>query len=262
MDDSTLAALLTRFRDDPSKWRTVDGRRVLREARHRYGALAVANGLDAADGSTYAWQFWTQDLSDADLSAHRADLWSYTGGAIRRAMVKEDMAQSRLVSVSQVRHVAVEGLAAPARFQSAADMAALSAELVTDPFADRETPSAPAAAGGSQAMSAMRQLLVIAGFTPVQRDLVFDEIASHLHASTSLRAAADALQRKRPPVGDDIGQERWRALVSLMLGTPKGTPGIIRLIGDGHPSPMTEPHIERLVNTFLSAPARAAAGVV
>lgn len=263
INDASLADQLSTLRRDPALWRTPDGRRLLDEARRRFSALAHSAGLDDGDGATHAWQFWTQDLTDAELAAHRQTIWAYTGGAIRRTMVKEDMAQRRLVSVPQLRHVVVEGLEAPVRFHSAVDLVeAWQPQLTIDPFKEDDTATTPAVGiGGRHAMSAIKQLLVVAGLTPTERELIIDEIAQRLVSSANVRAAADGLHRNPTPTGSALGLDRWRALVSLMLGTPKGTPGIIRLVGEGHPAPMAEPHIARLIDTFLSRPTISAAGV-
>jgi len=262
ISDADLADRLVQLRDDPALWRAVLGRQVLAEARSRFSRLSIACGLDAADGATFAWQFWTQKLTDAALCEHRDRLWKFTAGAIRRSMTVEDIAQSRLISTRAARDVKVVGLDTPLRFNSAEDLTGVSiAALTTDPFSDEEEQLAPVRGiGGRQAVSAVRQLLVMAGLTPDQRDSIFSEIARQLSDTTTLRAAAEALHRSPAPDAA-LPAERWKALVTLVVGTAKGSPGLVHLIGQGHPSPMTEPHIQRLIPVFLQRPGLAAAGV-
>lgn len=262
LTDELLADHLTSLRDDPTLWRTALGAIVIAEARIRFARLAVACGLDEGDGATYAWSYWTQEMTDAQLAARRSELWRFTGGAIRKHMSTEGMAQSRLTSTRSLRHVAVVGMEAPLRFNSAEDLAGVSARsLITDPFADDSTREAPQrAAGQMQAIAAVKQLLVMAGLTPAQRDLVLDEIVRHVTTSSSVRAASEAM-RRNPTPSVPLGSERWKALSALVLGTAKGAPGLIHLIGRGHPSPMTEPHIQRLLPVFLQGAGGVAAGV-
>lgn len=258
--DVELAAHLSAFRTDPSLWASPDGRRVLTEATSRYAALAVAAGLDRADGATHAWQFWTQEMTDAQLAEKRENIWSFTGGAIRRGLRKEAVAHSRLTSTEGLRRAGVAEAAEPVRFHTSDDLSP-AASLTVDPFADEEERTAPVRGiGGRSGIAAVSQMLARAGLTPAQRDLIFDDIARHLSTATTPQSAADRLRRTvTPPV--PLGEYRWKALVSLVLGSPKGSPGLIQLIGDGHPNPMAEPHIQKLVPVFLGREPGVAAGV-
>lgn len=260
--DDTLSERLTLLREDPSLWRTPLGADILAEARKRFARISVACGLDAADGATFAWQYWTQELTDAELAANRSNMWRCTGKVIRRAMTREDFAQNRLISTKAARQVAVVGMDAPVHFHSAEDLALIdSRALVFDPFEELDREVAPVRGiGGRQAIAAVRQLLVMAGLTPAQRDLIFDEIARHLTTSANVHAAAEAM-RSAPVASVPIAQDRWKALVGLVFGASTNAPGIVHLIGLGHPAPMTEPHIQRLVPVFLQRSPLAAAGV-
>lgn len=262
ISDDTLSDRLTLLREDPALWRTPLGSSVLAEARKRFARISIACGLDAADGATHAWQYWTQELTDADLAANRSNMWRCTGKVIRRSMNREDFAQNRLISTKADRQVDVVGMAAPVRFHSAEDLALIdSRALVSDPFEELDREVAPVRGiGGRQAIAAVRQLLVMAGLTPTQRDLIFDEIARHLTTSANVHAAADAM-RAAPVASIPLTADRWKALVSLVFGASKTSPGIVHLIGEGHPAPMTEPHIQRLVPVFLQRSPLAAAGV-
>lgn len=261
LDDRALTAHLRAFRANPDLWRTDAGRQVLAEARRRFARLSLASGLDESDGATHAWEFWVNDLTDADLDAQRDTLWRFTGAVIRRTMRTEDMAQSRLVSARALRQVEVVGMAAPVRYQSAAELIELGVDERAAGF-DDDTDLAPVRPIGERtAITLVRQLLVMAGLTAAQRDEVFDTVARLTTTSTTLAAAARALTATNAPVAAALGAERWQALVSLMVGTAAGAPGLIRLAGEGHPSPMREPHITRLVDRFLTGHARVAAGV-
>ncbi|AUG29530.1 MULTISPECIES: hypothetical protein [Microbacterium] len=261
LPDEVLAERLSALRGDPTLWRSELGQSVLAEARIRFARLATACGLDESDGASYAWCYWTQEMTDAQLTSRRSELWKFTGGAIRNHMATESMAQSRLTSTRAVRQVAVVGREAPLRFNSAEALAGLSAsDLVADPFND-ERPEVPRRSTGQlQAIAAVKHLLVMAGLTPAQRDLVLDEIARHVTTSSSIRAAAEAMCRTPSPA-TPLGSDRWKALSALVLGTAKGAPGIMHLIGHGHPSPMSEPHIQKLLPVFLQQDGAVAAGV-
>lgn len=259
MTDATLAAHLGDLRENAAGWRGPVGSAVLTEARARYAKLSQRYGMDQSDGATYAWTYWTQELTDAQLAAHTADLWKFTGGVIARQMAAEATAASRLTSVQGVRRSAMIGADSPLRLDSADDIAAVAADLAVDPFADTaEAPDRPL--GQRQAIAALRQLLVMAALTPMQRDLIVEELARHLDQAANPRAAVDAMTRDVPEAMP-LGAERWKALVALVLGTAKGTPGLIDLIGQGHPDPMAEPHMQKLLPVFLRATPGAAAGV-
>lgn len=261
LPDELLAEHIATLRNDPNQWRAEVGAAVLTEARSRFARLAVACGLDEDDGVTYAWSYWTQEMTDVQLASHKSDLWKFTGAAIRNHMGTEGVAQSRLTSPRAVRQVAVVGMDAPLRFNSAEDLAGISASsLMVDPFntPDDEAPERPV--GHLQAIVAVKQLLVMAGLTPGQRDLVLDEIARHVTTASSVRAAAEAM-RRNPTPAVPMGSERWKALAALVLGTAKGSPGIMHLIGEGHPAPMSEPHIQKLLPVFLARTPAMAAGV-
>ena len=239
-------------RVDPSLWSDPSGRAVLEEAKRRYAGLAQKAGLDPADGATHAWHFWSQTITVDALDQHRDILWQYTGGAIRRTLAVEAIAQDRLIDTTAARHLDLSKQDAPIRFSHATDI--LSGEVVPNETDDH-------AVTENVGIAAIRQLLVMAGLTPAQRDLVFDHVAQHAVRSANIQSAARALLTDGSGVEALFGPERWRALVTLMVGSPKGTPGIIRLIGDGHPAPMSEPHISRLVGAFLDTSSRTAAGV-
>lgn len=264
--DSALADALIALRADRTLWRARVGSEVLAEARRRFARLAIACGVDEADGATFAWTWWTQEMTDAQLSEHRDELWKFTGGAIRKRMMGECSAQTRLSSTRAQRQVTVVGMEAPIRFNSAEELTSINlASLTVNPFEDDEEPDSRSSfqerpIGRRQAISAVNQLLTLAGLTAAQRELVVDELARHVATSVSVRAAADAMHRSPTPAVP-IGQERWKALVSLILGTAKGTPGLIELVGQGHPSPMSEPHIRKLLPVFLQKASVVAAGV-
>lgn len=259
--DVELADALTALREDPTRWRTAEGAAVLAEARHRFSRLAVKCGLDEDDGATHAWTYWTQEMTDAQLGEHRGDLWKYTGAAIAKQMVAECTAQNRLTSTRALRQVAVVGMDAPVRFNSAEELASVSATtLMIDPFDEPEQVVPERSLGRRQAMAAVHQLLVLAGLTQSQRDLIIDELARHVDTAVNIRAAGEAMRRSPTPAVP-IGQERWKAMVTLVLGTAKGTPGIMQLVGQGHPAPMSEPHIQKLLSVFLQKTPAVAAGV-
>lgn len=260
ISDADLAARLTTLRDDPSQWGTALGKEILAEARTRYASLATAAGLDPSDGATHAWQFWTQEMTDRQLAEKREGLWSFTGGAIRHGLRREATAHSRLTSTDALRRSGTMDAAEPVRFHTADELSPAAA-LTVDPFEDRaEAPAPVRGIGGRQGIAAVRQLLVMAGLTPAQRDLIFEDIARHLTESASTQSAADKLRRSVTP-SVPLGDDRWKALVSLVLGSPKGAPGIVQLIGHGHPAPMSEPHIQKLVPVFLGRLPGVAAGV-
>jgi hypothetical protein len=254
LDDAALSASLTQLRKDPLLWQQQIGVTVLTEARRRFQRLSIACGVGADDGATEAWGFWTGDLTDEQLAANYNTMWSYTGGAIRKRMGKERRAQIMLSSTKGAARAQVVGMDAPMLYEYVDDLP----DSPIDPFEEVEALNGSRPESQQQAIAVVNHLLVLAGLSNLQREVAIESVSNHLSTSASLRGAAEKTTPSPLPA---LSQERWNAFVGLVAGTPKGSPGIVHLYSSGHPAPMTEPHIKKLLPRFLEAPVFSAAGV-
>lgn len=241
MTPDALHEALTALRAGDVPWDSPTGRAVLAEAHERYAGIAIAYGLDPADAVQHAWLFWQHELTDDRLTDIQR-LWSYTAKSLRNSLAREAAAAEKLTSVTAARRRDTK--AATRHRGDVADLADLPAEAPEPPEAQR-SPDA----------GVIGHVLAIAGLTPAQQDVVVDTISTQAWTARTLSSASDSLSRGIPAAlhHSAMTPARWRSIVSLLIGTPKGAPGIIKLVGDGHPAPLAEPHINRLMSQLSAA---------
>lgn len=242
MDDGELAEALTWLRSPDGDWRSVTGRGVLESAHERLAAIAVRLGFDRSEAVQHAWLFWTELITSAQIAEHRSGLWSYTSASVKNLLLGELAAQDKITSVTHARSGA-------ARATEHVDV--LEHDAVYE-YAPDEPQDAPASSNASTGLagSVIGHVFAMAGLTPAEKQSAITAISDRAYESSTLTAAVDALVRERP---DALDPEAWRALVVLLLGSAKGAPGLVKLVTDGHPAPLREPHIARLVNVLSGA---------
>lgn len=241
--DRELSTIVSDARAQPSRWRRRDISVVFQEARTRYSNIAKGLDLDPDDAVSAAWRCWAEDFTDAQISEHADTLWAYTAGAVKRVLSRDALAQQKLTSSVGVRRAGVSEA-----------WLVCDADTVLSTLPSRESEASDAERippAHASALAAFTHVLVSMGLTPSQREQLVETIADCAAAARTPQSASDTLSRRAGSLGLPLPPERVRALLHLALGTPKGAPGIVRLIGDGHPSPAREPHVSRLLQVAL-----------
>jgi hypothetical protein len=228
---------------DDRGWNSELGRELLQLAGHVLARVARRAGTEPADAVAFAWRLWdSADLSTID------NLWAYTSASVARDLAREREAREKLTSVkglrrrgaSDVRIIGIDGH----------DFAYV--HELEEAEAIAESDSADRREARTSALTTFRQYLVMAGHPLIEADRTIEIISEALAESATTAAACDRLSRDHwmsANLGFDHG--RWRALITLALGTTRGQPGLFALTARGHPNPLGIGYLRRARDRFL-----------
>ena len=239
-----LIAVIRGARTTPGGWRTPAARQVLTEARRRLQWTAKECGTTPDDAVSHAFEVW-MNASLELLEQPGLNMWAYTQKAVRNALQREQEAARKHVSATSVRHKSV---------REACSVAPIDDQNLTVTV-DHDEPRPPTLvipAEQRHAITTLNQVLIMAGFNADQRALFIDALATIVDESTSLRTAAARLTTSDIRHDYPLTASQWRALVAVMLGTQRGKPGMVELLGQGHPAPALAPHISAAMVEMLT----------
>ena len=234
-DAATFRALIDAVAADRRGWSGRAGRALLDAARTKLTPLATTLGADPADAATAAWELWsTTDLSQMDSP------WAYTVSAVRRRLGREEHAARLLTSEHGLRRHGAE--TKPSVVSSEQEIA------------EQTVVARPDEALRGRGVLSVRQVLVMSGMSVSEATSVIGALLESAARSSAASAAVDRLSRD-DAMAQRFGfsRTRWRALVTLTLGTTRGQPGLIELTHRGHPAPLQVEYIRRAKNRFSTA---------
>ncbi|MAL05492.1 MAG: hypothetical protein CMH36_01450 [Microbacterium sp.] len=251
-------ATLREIRARPDGWSTPSATALLREAREHLRPIAVSLKVDPDLALSYAFEAWAS-ISELVLASPDLNLWAWTKQAVRRQLWREASAERKLTSAAGVRRTGADIAVQVDRVDISVD--ALERVMPTAgidglPYETDETPVAPEAV--HPALGVAAQFMIIAGLSVGQRERFLSSLADQVERSGGdPRRAAAALTRNPDPAfpGSD---EQWRALVSVILGTSRGKPGVLELTAQGHPAPARAEHIAAAIGRLFSPLGRTA----
>ncbi len=232
--DEGLKLLLAHIHEHPQGWNCDAARTLLKVAENKLTPMVRKAGIRPAEALTAAWELWRND----NLSSTETP-WAYTAAVIRRAAGREDEAQRKMTSTQGLRR------------RGFTDITILTMPPGLPPGrqaeSDQGAPTHPAAI-------AARQCLIMAGLSPHHADRVLIEMTDQLGKSGNLTATCDRLSRNSTIAAQaGLSHTQWRALVSLMLGTTRGRPGLMELVTRGHPNPLKYSYIRRASTRLLDS---------
>lgn len=242
--EPNLRSALIASSSDASFWSSPEARSVLDHAHTVLRPIALRLQADPADALSYAFETW-KGMSAETIADDDIDLWAYTRAAVRRCLDREDEARRRATSVAGLRRSGTRDIDVTIGIDGI--------DIGYDHVGiDREELAPAGDARTSSALAALEQVLIMAGLTPDERTVLIDVFADLISSSPSTRASIDRALSVRELVAPTIGEHEWRNLVEVILGTPAGLPGVIKLAGDGHPAPALEAHISSRLMAVLA----------
>lgn len=238
-DAEGFRQLLFDVSTDRRGWSGKSGRILLAAATDRLAGLAASCGAETSDAVAAAWELWANgEVDGAD------DPWSWTAAAVRRKLNREDHAQRLLTSADGLRR---HGSAARPTLVGGEDLLeSASANTAEDELR-------------SEGSIVVRQILIMHGVAPALSSDVTRAIITAAARSCSSSAAVDRISRDHNMAAQfGFTSQRWRALVTIALGTTRGHPGVLEMTHRGHPYPTQVEYIRRALRR-LQSPEKVAA---
>jgi hypothetical protein len=242
-----LRSALLSARHNHAFWSSQAASDLLRYAEASLRPIALRTQADPSDALSHAYEIWAT-LPLSTVEDPTTDLWAYTRAAVRRSLDREDEAARKATSTAGIRRDSARYFEG---FTSLDDIELGYTQATDHDDDDTETPLDVRSAN---AMSALEQVLVLAGFDEDQRVSLVDVIADIVTTSPSVRASIARAESVRELFEPQLSEAQWKSLIEVILGTPAGKPGILELAGAGHPAPAMEAHVSnRLMNVLAVA---------
>jgi hypothetical protein len=229
-----LLAVLSYVRAHPRGWDSSAAISLIRFTSSMLAPIAKKLDADPDDAAGIAWGLWSSDtLEDVD------NLWAYTTQVVKNELGRSAAAQRKLTSANGLRRKGASTVEIT-RIDEWTDT--IPAVMTSEPVKLR-----------SPALLSVRHFLIMGGFSRDAATQILDVLAENVSESVSLSAACDRLSRDTVlSTRLGLGHTQWRALVSLMLGTTRGQPGLFVLASRGHPDPLSLRHVRSAADRFLA----------
>lgn len=239
-----LTQALQAIGEEDRGWNSALGRRLLAEAERLLRPIAHAVGAEPDDAVTAAFEFWSTSKLPSTTN-----LWAYTTTVVKRALAREAIAQQKLTGTTSIRR---------ASYRSA--LVIPFNENIPELVSIRETSRvADFGLGESHSVGVIlvRKLLIMAELDRATAEDLIEHIVDEATSSPNPAAAVDRLSRDELTAAEaGLSHAQWRALVTLMLGTTRGKPGLIALATVGYMNPTTVSYIRRAIARLLVAEKR------
>lgn len=207
---------------------------ILREGVALYKPIARRLGFQPEEVMSLLWEFWRDAIPDEHLLDN-------TAAYIYRALAREASAQVRLTSVEGTRRVGARDFL-----------------VVAIPSTDAEVPQVGSPASSkplpltSSGTMAVRHILIAAGLDEAAATGLVEAVVDQFQTSTSVQGAIKQLGKSGEMAGRlGLSLAQWRAIVGLVLGTPRGQPGLYELVSRGHPNPRRLSYVKRQIARLL-----------
>lgn len=207
---------------------------ILREGVALYKPLAKRLGFQPEEMMSLLWEFWQDAVPDEHLLDN-------TAAYLYRTLGREASAQVRLTSVEGTRRVGARDYLVVAIPSTESEM----------PQVDSPAQSGPLPLTSSGTM-AVRHVLIAAGLGEEAATGLVEAVADQFQTSSSVQGAIKQLGKSGEMAGKlGLSLAQWRAIVGLVLGTPRGQPGLYELVSRGHPNPRRLSYIKRQIAKLL-----------
>ncbi|SDH50756.1 hypothetical protein [Microbacterium sp. 77mftsu3.1] len=231
---------------EPRWWSTPAARLVLEDALAALTPLARHFQADPADALSYAFEVW-HTIAPELIVDENVDLWAYTRTAVHHALAREVTAAKKVTSTTAARRTDATALDLIVGLDGF--------DRGIDPFEDTDDAPVQLPAQGARALAALEQVLVAAGLSADDRAIFVDVFADIVASTDNIRTRLSRAEAVRDLLGTHLSVGQWKALCEIVLGTPGGRAGILRLTADGHPAPVMEPHVAtRLMQLLQVSP--------
>jgi hypothetical protein len=208
---------------------------ILREGVALYKPLAKRLGFAPEELMSLLWEFWQDAVPDDALLDN-------TAAFIYRTLAREASAQVRLTSVEGTRRVGAKDFLVVA-------IPANDADVPTVGSAGEDDEELPLSSTGT---IAVRHILIAAGLDEDAATGLVEAVVDQLVTSSSLQGAIKQLGKDGAMAGRlGLSLAQWRAIVGLVLGTPRGQPGLYELVSRGHPNPRRLNYVKRQIARLL-----------
>ncbi len=199
-----------------------------------YKPIARRLGYAPEEIMSLLWEFWQEAVPDDRLLDN-------TAAYLYRTLARESSARIRLTSVEGTRRVGARDYLVVAMPTSDADVPLVSSPARTEPL--------PLTSTGAMAV---RHVLIAAGLDEEAATGLIEAVADQFQTSSSVQGAIKQLGKSSEMAGKlGLSLAQWRAIVGLVLGTPRGQPGLYELVSRGHPNPRRLSYIKRQIARLL-----------
>jgi len=199
-----------------------------------YKPIARRVGFEPEELMSLLWEFWQDAVPDDKLLDN-------TAAYVYRTLGREASAQMRLTSVEGTRRVGARDFL-----------------VVAIPAADSEVPQVSSPEQGeplplsSSGTMAVRHVLIAAGLDEEAATGLVEAVVDQFQGSSSVQGAIKQLGKSGEMAGRlGLSLAQWRAIIGLVLGTPRGQPGLYELVSRGHPNPRRLSYVKRQIARLL-----------
>lgn len=207
---------------------------ILREGMALYKPIARRVGFPPEEIMSLLWEFWQDAIPDEHLLDN-------TAAYIYRTLARQASAQVRLTSVEGTRRVGARDFLVVAIPSTDAEVPQVGSPAQTNPL--------PLTSSGTMAV---RHVLIAAGLGEEAATGLVEAVVDQFQTSSSIQGAIKQLGKSGEMAARlGLSLAQWRAIVGLVLGTPRGQPGLYELVSRGHPNPRRLSYIKRQIARLL-----------